>query len=156
MARKKFKRKKKRLKNNVILYVDGGVEKDYFNHLNINSKDNVYFNIKIGDERDYIRNQDDEEPHLLIVDVDATEKKVDPKKRYSDLKSLKNDDNVFFNNYAFETFLLQHVKPFNRPIMKSKEYDNDMNECFGLSRVGPIIKMRKIGISYSKRLMAIP
>lgn len=135
MDRKQTRKLTKRLVNYHNLYVDGTVELEYFKHININNDSSIKLNIKIGNELDFIRNCADEIPTMVILDIDATTKKNDPKKRYLNLKKIiegPKKKNVFFNNFSFETFLLLHVMSFSKPIYKKEEYDILMKNYFGI------------------------
>lgn len=116
--------------------VDGEVEKAYFEHIQINQKEHVRFTIRIGNEEEFLKIVDDEIPVIVILDIDGTTSKNNPKKRYHKILSLtaneKTKDQVFFNNYAFETFLLLHVTDFSRPVAYSTEYDGMMKQHFQL------------------------
>jgi len=137
MGRIQSRKKERRLKNEIILYVDGEVEIAYFKHININQIENVRFTIKKGDEIDFLKNIEDEIPRMIILDIDAITRNNDPKKRYSNIRKVleygKTKHNVFFNNYAFETFLLLHVTDHIEPIYHAKSYDKLIKKHFGLA-----------------------
>lgn len=136
MGRLESRKKQRRLKNEIILYVDGEVEIAYFKHININQIDNVRFSIKKGDEIEFLKNIDDEIPRMIILDIDAITKDNDPKKRYLNidkiLKDHRTNKNVFYNNYSFETFLLLHITDRIEPIYHAKAYDKLMTKYFKL------------------------
>lgn len=136
MARIRSRKRPRRLKNQVILFVDGEVEIEYLKHIEINRYDNVRFNVKKGNENDFINILHDEIPKMLILDIDAVTKRNDPKKRYNNIKYITKDKDikkdVFFNNYSFETFLLLHVKDFTKRILKIDEYNKDMKAEFDI------------------------
>lgn len=132
MGRINHRRKQRKLKNNIILFVDGHVEKRYFNHININRYKSIKFKIKIGDELDYIRNYKDEVGIMVILDIDGITERNDPKKRFNNISKIINHDNVFYNNFSFEGFLLHHVCDFNAKILSSNEYDQHMRDEFGV------------------------
>jgi len=136
MARIQSRRRPRKLKTIIMLFVDGEVEIEYFKHININDKNNIRFVIKKGNELDFIKNMYDEVVHMVILDIDATSRTNDPKNRYLNLEKLVKDKtvkhNVFFNNYSFETFLLLHVIKKVKPIYKGKDYDSLMKKHFNI------------------------
>jgi hypothetical protein len=53
MERILTRRKPRKLKNHFVLFVDGEVECEYLKHININQRENVKFDIKLGDENNF-------------------------------------------------------------------------------------------------------
>ncbi len=136
MGKLKSRKMKRKLRNKVVLYVDGDVEIDYFRHIGICENSSLKLDIKKGDENKFFKEIYDEIPHMIILDIDAVTVGQDPKKRYENIKSLVEDhktkDMTFFNNYSFETFLLNHVCKFTKPIYNSQDYDKHMRKHFDL------------------------
>lgn len=91
MGKLKSRKMKRKLRNKVVLYVDGDVEIDYFRHIGICENTALNLDIKKGDENKFLRDIYDDIPHINILDIDAVTVGQDPKKRYENIKSLVED-----------------------------------------------------------------
>jgi hypothetical protein len=136
MGRLRTNRKSRRLKNLVVVFVDGKTEIAYLKHVGINQRNNVRFDLKKGDERDFENHLSDEIPHLIVLDIDGITRQNDPKKRYERVEWLIDHsgraNDIFYNNYAFETFLLMHVTDDVPRVMSGSGYDTPMKKYFGI------------------------
>jgi len=124
----------------VLLVVDGNVEISYFNKLNrlgifpklrlkpINGNENTYKII--------FKENLDLQHKYLILDIDNSDK--NNATRAEKIRSITTHRNykdiVFFNNYSFETFILNHLNLFARPITEKTQYDDEMSKKFGICK----------------------
>lgn len=121
----------------VIILGEGKTEEDYIRRLkkikyfkNVNIKfeqgDELNFEIKLKEHLENKKNV------FVILDVDNESKNT---KRYDKIKYLLNKykGQVFYNNYSFETWLLNHKEVFSKPITNKNQYDNDILNLFGVS-----------------------
>lgn len=129
MSRKRLvaKKKKRITKPLFIVLGEGQTEEAYitkikqfadFNHINIK--------FLIGDEESFetqlLEHFEIKSKVLLILDIDHLQSS-DTRYKKIDRLIKKYKAQVFYNNYSFETWLLNHVTSFSRPILKSDEYD---------------------------------
>jgi hypothetical protein len=70
---------------------------------------------------------------IVIIDVDHAESNST---KYNEIKRLvetkKYKGQVFFNNYSFELWLLNHMNHFSTPVTDKIQYDRSMNDVFGI------------------------
>jgi hypothetical protein len=56
--------------------------------------------------------------------------------KYNAIKKLvetkKYKGQIFFNNYSFELWLLNHIDYFSKPVTDKTQYDKKMNDVFGI------------------------
>lgn len=101
---------------------------DFFKHVHLKyEKGNAYnFETKI---KEHAPNKN----VVVFIDVDDV-KSSSPTyhliKRLIETKKYKGQ--VFFNNYAFELWLLNHLDIFSTPITDKTHYDRSMQEGFGV------------------------
>lgn len=129
MSRKRLVAKKKqRITKPVFIVIgEGSTEEAYvtkikqfsdFNHINIK--------FLIGDEESFetqlLEHFEIKSKVFLILDIDHLQRRD---ARYKKIARLitKYKAQVFYNNYSFETWLLNHVTSFSRPILQADEYD---------------------------------
>lgn len=140
MKRKRLKSNKKRnkaqFKPRVFVLGDGETEESYIERL----KEIKYFkdvNLKFekGNIDSFTTKLKEHlaihENILLILDIDNERKNS---KRYGKIKQIldKYTDQVFYNNYSFETWLLNHKEEYGKPIINKKDYNKDFKDIFGI------------------------
>ncbi len=129
MNRKRLSKRRRpqyEIKPRVIIIGDGNLEKDYIDRLKeLNYFENVHLKFEKGDEsnfhtklKEHLENKDNV---FLILDIDNVKKG----RRYEKIERLINniEYNVFYNNYSFETWLLNHKVSFASPIIDSNQYN---------------------------------
>lgn len=140
MSRKRIKSKKKNkifaIEPLVIVLGDGKTEEDYFERLN---KINYFKDIRIKYEKGSEDNFETKlKEHLyikdkvfVVLDIDNEDKSSD---RYDKIKYLleKYPNQVFYNNYAFEIWLINHKSTYGKPITNKEQYDCDIKSLFGV------------------------
>lgn len=125
-------------KTRVLLIVDGKTERLYFKKLEeLNIFLNIKFKMVIGDETNYkniFKENLDIVNRYIILDVDncVHDQETRTLRIRTLIESKKTKHITYYNNYAFETFLLNHIYMFAKPIGKKEEYDKDMNKHFGV------------------------
>lgn len=133
------KTKHRRIKPTVIILGDGKTEESYINRL----KELDYFNqinlkFEQGDEFSFETKIKEhafkEKKVIIIIDIDNAQtnsRKYNQIKKLFETKKYKNQ--IFFNNYAFELWLINHYKKCGKPILDKKGYDSEMEEIFKVS-----------------------
>jgi len=129
MSRKRLSNRRRppyEIKPTVIIIADGETEKDYINRLKeLNYFKNVHLKFETGHEsnfhiklKEHLENKDNV---FLILDIDN----VLDGGRYEKIARLMNNSeyNIFYNNYSFETWLLNHKFNFASPIIESSQYN---------------------------------
>lgn len=139
MKRNRLSVKKKRfeIKPMVVILGDGETERSYVNRLReIKMFDKVNIKFEKGDEenfesklKEHLNNQKNV---FLILDIDNEQSHT---KRYDKIMYLieKYEDKVFYNNYSFETWLINHKNSFSKPIINKNEYDQEIENNFNVS-----------------------
>lgn len=141
MSRKRIASKKQRIpqriKPLVVILGDGETEKDYVERLkDLEYFENVNLKYEKGNEENFeIKLKEHlyiEENVLVFLDIDNENKSSC---RYHKIKYLieKYKKQVFYNNYAFETWLINHKKTFHKPIVDKKEYNQDIKALFDVN-----------------------
>ncbi len=133
------KRKQRTKKEPIIIIVDGDTEVAYFRRLNeLKIFPKLNFKPTIGTELDasYIFKENLDIQHkFVILDIDNC-RMLDNNNREEKIRKIINDkefqNKIFYNNYAFETFLLNHIRFFPNKIIKKKEYDKYMKKHFNV------------------------
>lgn len=140
MSRRRIQSKrqtrKQFIKPLVVILGDGKTEQDYVERLkefdcfkNVNLKyekgSEENFEIKL---KEHLHNKNNV---LVILDIDNESKST---LRYDKIKHLikKYKNQIFYNNYSFETWLLNHKTCFSKPVIDKKEYDEDIKKVFGV------------------------
>ena len=126
------------LSTRVLLVVDGKTEVCYFSHLNkLGIFQDLNFKTIKGDENDFqtiFKENHDLKHKYLILDIDNCP--ISNQKRGKKLETLFKEKYekkvIYFNNYSFETFLLNHLQSFSKPIIHKHEYDIEMKRVFGV------------------------
>ncbi len=129
MSRKRLSKRRRpeyEIKPTVIVIADGNTEKDYIDRLKkLNYFENVNLKFERGDEsnfytklKEHLENKDNV---FLILDIDN----VRDGGRYDKIARLIEnvEYNIFYNNYSFETWLLNHKVNFATPIIDSSHYN---------------------------------
>lgn len=139
MKRKPIQTSKKTryVRPTVIILGDGETEESYVNRLKeIDFFKNVHLKYEKGNELNFetkIKEHVTNKNIIVILDVDNA---VSHSSKYKQIKRLfetkKYKNQVFFNNYAFELWLLNHIDDFSTPIIDKTQYDDSMNQCFGV------------------------
>lgn len=138
MTRRKsitVQKQKRLIKTTVIVLGDGETEESYFNRVNeLNIFPSLNLKFVKGNENNYKTKQKEhaENPHLLlIIDVDNTQSGTT---KYALIQSATTSrttsKNVFFNNYSFELWLLNHKIYFSKSITDKSQYDSHMKSTF--------------------------
>lgn len=131
-------------KINIIAVVEGITEKLYFERLKeLNYFPQLSFTIKMLGSKDNWRpsltsalaSKNNADYVLLILDIDHDTEKMSEIERlitkdYSP-KVLKKV--LFYNNYAFELFLLNHKIVYRKSVINGNGYDAEMKKVFQLS-----------------------
>lgn len=138
MSRQRLQRKKRtqfEFKPRVIIIGDGDTEKDYFNRLkDLDYFKNVNIKFELGDEsnfytklKEHLENKDN---LFLVLDIDN----VRDGGRFDKIERLisNSDYNIYYNNYSFETWLLNHKTAFASPIFMKDQYDTHFKKHFGI------------------------
>lgn len=126
-------------KTAVVVIVDGKTEIEYFVKLEqLSIFPNLRFKPVIGDDSSYediFKENYDIAHKYLILDIDHSH--IHNQKRADRIRSILNKNEtkeiVHFNNYSFETFLLNHIVSFGSPITEKKQYDKHMKKHFGVN-----------------------
>lgn len=70
---------------------------------------------------------------LVIIDVDNVESNTEKYKLIKRLHETKKyKGQIFFNNYSFELWLLNHINYFSKPVIKKIAYDGSMKDTFNV------------------------
>ena len=128
-------KQKRLIKTTVVVLGDGETEESYLNRVNeLNAFPSLNLKFVKGNENNYKTKQKEhaENPHvLLIIDVDNTQS---GSTKYGLIQSATTSKttskNVFFNNYSFELWLLNHKVYFSKPITDKTQYDPQMKSTF--------------------------
>jgi hypothetical protein len=121
----------------VIILGDGETEESYINRLKeLDFFENVHLKYEKGNELNFetkIKEHATNKNVIVIIDVDNA---ASNSPKYNEIKRLvetkKYKGRVFFNNYAFELWLLNHIDYFSTPITDKSQYDSSMNDIFGV------------------------
>lgn len=140
MAKRKplqTKRTNRYVRPTVIVLGDGETEKSYINKLKeLDFFNNVHLKYEKGNEFNFetkIKEHANNKNVIVIIDVDNAEPnspKYNVIKRLVDTKKYKGQ--LFFNNYSFELWLLNHIESFSKPVTDKTQYDKEMNDIFGI------------------------
>ncbi len=160
MARKQSKKVKNRtFSKKIKFYVEGQTEKLYLNHIkSVLNLSNLKFEIKEkGSSVLQEFNQDTEcdVPVLAIVDIDANPDKnikvdctsktvknyvnevnnrvVQPSTIICQKLSLGNINYIFYTNYSFELFLLNHKVSYKKADLNDKNLIKAIEKTFGIN-----------------------
>jgi hypothetical protein len=121
----------------VIVLGDGPTEQAYIDRLKeLDYFSNVHLKFETGNEENFETKlkEHTNNPHVLvIIDVDNVQS---GNKRFEEIKRLSSTKayikNIYFNNYSFETWLLNHKMYYARPITNPIHYNSDMFTCFNV------------------------
>ncbi|MFA7129247.1 MAG: RloB domain-containing protein [Sphaerochaeta sp.] len=121
----------------VIILGDGETEESYINRLKeLDFFENVHLKYEKGNELNFetkIKEHATNKNVIVIIDVDNA---ASNSPKYNEIKRLvetkKYQGRVFFNNYAFELWLLNHIDYFSTPITDKSQYDSSINDIFGV------------------------
>lgn len=122
----------------IYLVVEGATEVAYFTRLNeLGIFPNCTFKVKEGGVEEFksAKKQNYENKHVyLILDVDNLDSQnLDRGKKIGELYNNKNyTSHIFFTNYSFETFLINHFESFTRCVTNKKQYNIYMKSLFGI------------------------
>lgn len=157
------------IKPTVIILGEGVTEKDYIDLLKeLNYFNNVHLKYERGDEENFeTKLKEHSNPNVLVVlDIDNVQSgtsKFNTIQRLVTTKKFKNK--VFFNNYSFEIWLLNHLVYFTSPIVAKKEYDSSMKSQFGVkhwssnkgssNRKSVMNQINKKGVNAAKKNIGI-
>jgi len=140
MAKRKplqTKRTNRYVRPTVIVLGDGETEKSYINKLKeLDFFSNVHLKYEKGNEFNFetkIKEHANNKSVIVIIDVDNAETssaKYNAIKRLLETKKYKGQ--IFFNNYSFELWLLNHIENFSKPVTDKTQYDKEMNDIFGI------------------------
>jgi len=140
MAKRKpiqTEKKERYVRPTVIVLGDGETEKSYINRLKqLDFFGNVHLKYEKGNEFNFetkIKEHATNKNVIVIIDVDNTQSnstKYNEVKRLVETKKYKGK--VFYNNYSFETWLINHIDYFSKPIIDKTQYDADMKNVFGI------------------------
>jgi hypothetical protein len=121
----------------VIVLGDGKTEKSYINKLKeLDLFNNVHLKYEEGSELNFkkkIKEHANNKNVIVIIDVDNAESnsiKYNAIKKLVDTKKYKGQ--IFFNNYSFELWLLNHIDYFSKPVTDKTQYDKEINDIFGI------------------------
>jgi len=116
---------------------DGKTEKSYINKLKeLDLFNNVHLKYEEGSELNFkkkIKEHANNKNVIVIIDVDNAESnsiKYNAIKKLVDTKKYKGQ--IFFNNYSFELWLLNHIDYFSKPVTDKTQYDKEINDIFGI------------------------
>lgn len=126
------------LKQTVLVIVDGKTEEMYFDKLNkLGLFPNIRFKTVMGDDSNFeiiFRENLELKEKFIILDIDHCNHHIP--KRMERIRWLRSKkflrEIIFYNNYSFETFLLNHKIKFAAPITDSIQYDIHMNTQFSV------------------------
>ena len=140
MAKRKplqTKRTNRYVRPTVIVLGDGETEKSYINKLKeLDFFSNVHLKYEKGNEfnsETKIKEHANNKSVIVIIDVDNAETssaKYNAIKRLLETKKYKGQ--IFFNNYSFELWLLNHIDYFSKPVTDKTQYDKEMDDIFGV------------------------
>jgi len=140
MAKRKplqTKRTNRYVRPTVIVLGDGETEKSYINKLKeLDFFSNVHLKYEKGNEFNFetkIKEHANNKSVIVIIDVDNAETssaKYNAIKRLLETKKYKGQ--IFFNNYSFELWLLNHIDYFSKPVTDKTQYDKEMDDIFGV------------------------
>jgi hypothetical protein len=140
MAKRKplqTKRTNRYVRPTVIVLGDGETEKSYINKLKeLDFFNSVHLKYEKGNEFNFetkIKEHANNKNVIVIIDVDNAESnstKYNVIKRLLETKKYKGQ--IFFNNYSFELWLLNHVDYFSKPVTDKTQYDKEINDIFGI------------------------
>lgn len=121
----------------VIVLGDGLTEKAYIDRLKeLDYFSNVHLKFEIGNEENFETKLKEHvnNPHVLVIlDVDNVQsgtKRFEEIHRLSSTKAYLNK--IYFNNYSFETWLLNHKIYYARPITNPSHYNSDILTYFNV------------------------
>jgi hypothetical protein len=140
MAKRKplqTKRTNRYVRPTVIVLGDGETEKSYIKKLkDLDFFNNVHLKYEKGNEFNFetkIKEHANNKNVIVIIDVDNAESNST---KYNAIKKLietkKYKGQIFFNNYSFELWLLNHIDYFSKPVTDKAQYDKEMNDVFGI------------------------
>ncbi len=129
-------RKTKRyVRPTVIVLGDGETEKSYIKRLKqLEFFENIKLKYEKGNEFNFetkLKEHANNQNVIVIIDVDNAESnssKYNAIKKLVDTKKYKGQ--IFFNNYSFELWLLNHIDYFSTPITDKTQYDKGMSDIF--------------------------
>jgi hypothetical protein len=121
----------------VIVLGDGPTEQAYIDRLKeLDYFSNVHLKFEKGNEENFETKlkEHTNNPHVLVImDVDNVQSGID---RFEEIYRLTNTKaykkQIYFNNYSFETWLLNHKTYFARPITVQDQYNPDMLNQYGV------------------------
>jgi hypothetical protein len=121
----------------VIVLGDGETEASYIERLKaLDCFNHVHFKFEKGNEFNFetkLKEHATNKNVILIIDVDNTQSnslKYNEINRLFETKKYKNQ--IFFNNYGFELWLINHMAFFSTPITDKKQYNTSMLNHFGV------------------------
>lgn len=121
----------------VVVLGDGETEKSYVNRLKrLDFFKNVHLKYEKGNELNFetkIKEHANNKNVIVIIDVDnakSNSTKYNAIKKLVETKKYKGQ--IFFNNYSFELWLLNHIDYFSKPVTDKTQYDKEMNDIFGI------------------------
>jgi hypothetical protein len=126
------------VKPTVIVLGDGETEQAYIKRLTeIDYFPYINLKFEIGSEENFEtkRKEHINNPNVLVIlDIDNV---LTGTKRYNEISRLittkEYKDQVYYNNFSFETWLLNHKTFFSCPITLQKQYNTEMSTCFAVS-----------------------
>ncbi len=119
----------------VIILGDGETEEAYVDRLKqLNYFSNVKLKFEIGDEFSFetkIKEHAYNKEVHVIIDIDNIQPNTEKYRKIQQLyQTNKYKGQIFFNNYSFELWLLNHIRKCGKPVIKKKEYNSNMKNCF--------------------------
>lgn len=140
MAKRKplqTKRTNRYVRPTVIVLGDGETEKSYINKLKeLDFFNNGHLKYEKGNEFNFetkIKEHANNKNVIVIIDVDnagSNSSKYNAIKKLVETKKYKGQ--IFFNNYSFELWLLNHINYYSKPVTDKVQYDKEMNDIFGI------------------------
>lgn len=140
MAKRKLIQTRKQIqfvRPTVVILGDGETERSYVARLKeLDFFKNVHLKFEKGNELNFeikIKEHATNKNVIVILDIDNAESNS-PK--YNKIKKLvetkKYKGQVFFNNYAFELWLLNHINYFSIQVLNKTQYDKNIKDVFGI------------------------
>lgn len=137
--RKRSRKQTFQVKHRVYIVGDGDTEKDYFKRIaELNIFPNIVFETKKGNELNFeiFLQEHFDQDVFLILDIDNKNKPISSKCRHTKIRNLwekyEAENIIFFNNYSFELWLINHKKQFNKAVLSRSGYNKPIQDCFGV------------------------
>jgi len=137
--RQRINAKKRSNISKKIIYIlgDGQTEETYINRINdLGIFSEIRLRYVNGDELNFetFLKEHLEQNSFLILDID-NEQPLGSSCRYEKIKTIKEKftDIVYYNNYSFETWLINHKAYFCKAFINKKQYNFYIKKIFGIS-----------------------